>query len=76
MSSFGSSLSKGPQVHCMGSLPNFSSILNPAFRASTIFVAIAVLLSILCIVAMLLFCVMKDRSVFEICSVIQALQGE
>merc|ERR1719367_890954 len=46
-----------------------------AFRASTVFVGIAILFSILCVVAMLLFCVMKDRSVFEICSIFQALQG-
>jgi len=64
-----------PTVKCMGSLVNFSSILSQAFRASTVFVGIAVLFSILCVVAMLLFCVMKDQSVFEICSIFQALQG-
>merc|ERR1712203_569278 len=64
-----------PTLKCMGSLVNFSSILSQAFRASTVFVGIAVLFSILCVVAMLLFCVMKDRSVFEICSIFQALQG-
>lgn len=65
-----------PDIQCMGSLVNFSSILSPAFRASTVFVGIAVLFSILCVVAMLLFCVMKDQSVFEICSIFQALQGK
>ena len=65
-----------PTVKCMGSLVNFSSILSQAFRASTVFVGIAVLFSILCVVAMLLFCVMKDQSVFEICSIFQALQGK
>ena len=64
-----------PDVRCLGSLENFSSILSPAFRASTVFVGLAVLMSILCLVALLLFCFMKDQSVYEICATIQALQG-
>merc|ERR1719510_1535083 len=76
----GSSLSASglfpePEIRCIGSLVNFSSILSPAFRASTVFVGVSVLFSVLCIVAMLLFCVMQDRSVFEICSIFQGLQG-
>ena len=65
-----------PDVVCFGSLENFSSIISPAFRASTVFVGLAVLMSILCLVAMLLFCFMKDQSVYEICATIQALQGK
>ena len=38
-----------PTLKCMGSLVNFSSILSQAFRASTVFVGIAVLFSILCV---------------------------
>jgi len=64
-----------PDIRCLGSLENFSSILSPAFRASTVFVGLAVLMSILCLVALLLFCFMKDQSVYEICATIQALQG-
>ena len=65
-----------PDIRCLGSLENFSSILSPAFRASTVFVGLAVLMSILCLVALLLFCFMKDQSVYEICATIQALQGK
>eukprot|EP00093_Oithona_nana_P006676 06676.XXX_266151_268151_1 [CDS] Oithona nana genome sequencing. len=64
-----------PDLRCMGSLWNFSSILSPAFRAATVFVGISVLLSILTIVSMLFFCIFKDQAVFELCSVAQALQA-
>lgn len=64
-----------PKVRCVGSLDNFASILSPAFRASTVFIGLAVLVSILAVVAFLLFCFVKSHSVFEICGTMQFLEG-
>ena len=40
---------------CRGRLDDFSSILSPAFRAATVFVGIAVIIILICILAMVLF---------------------
>lgn len=63
-------------VRCVGRLDNFASILSPAFRASTVFVGLSVIVSMLCLVAFLLFCFMKNQSVFEICGTMQFLSGK
>ncbi len=62
-------------VVCIGDLNNFSSILSPAFRASTIFVGLSVIVAVLCVVAFFLFCFMKSNSVFELCGTMQTLEG-
>ena len=40
---------------CRGRLDDFGTILSPAFRAATVFVGIAVIISIICIIAFILF---------------------
>ena len=40
---------------CRGRLDDFGTILSPAFRAATVFVGIAVIISIICIIAFVLF---------------------
>ena len=40
---------------CRGRLDDFGTILSPAFRAATVFVGIAVIISILCIISFILF---------------------
>ncbi len=63
-------------VRCVGRLDDFASILSPAFRASTVFVGLAVIVSVLCLVTFMLFCFVKNQSVFEICGTMQFLTGE
>ena len=63
-------------VVCIGDLNNFSSILSPAFRASTVFVGLSVIVLVLCVLAFILFCVMKSNSVYEICGTMQFLAGK
>ena len=61
---------------CIGDLNNFASILSPAFRASTVFVGLSVIVIVLCVVAFLLFIPMRSNSVFEICGTMQFLSGK
>jgi len=63
-------------VVCLGDVQDFASILSPAFRASTIFVGLSVLVLALCVVAFVLFCFMRSQSVFELCGTMQILAGE
>ena len=63
-------------VVCIGDLNNFGSILSPAFRASTVFVGLSVIVAVLCVVAFLLFCFMRANSVFELCGTMQFLAGK
>ncbi len=62
-------------VICIGDLNNFASILSPAFRASTVFVGLSVIVLCLCVVALLLFCFMRHNSVYELCGTMQFLAG-
>lgn len=66
----------GGTLMCLGSLDNFASILSPAFRAATVFVGISVVTSLMCVVGLLLFCVAKSSTVFEICGTLQILSGK
>ena len=68
--------SQKSSVVCIGDLNNFSSILSPAFRASTVFVGLSVLVILLCVLAFLLFCFMRSNSVYEICGTMQFLSGK
>ncbi len=70
------SASSSASVICIGDLNNFASILSPAFRASTIFVGLSVIVLCVCVVAFLLFCFMKPNSVYELCGTMQFLAGE
>ena len=63
-------------VICIGDLNNFASILSPAFRASTVFVGLSVIVLVLCVVAFLLFCFMRPKSVYELCGTMQFLAGK
>eukprot|EP00096_Caligus_rogercresseyi_P015281 TRINITY_DN772_c0_g3_i1.p1 TRINITY_DN772_c0_g3~~TRINITY_DN772_c0_g3_i1.p1 ORF type:complete len:300 (+),score=77.03 TRINITY_DN772_c0_g3_i1:130-1029(+) len=60
---------------CKGRLDDFASILNPAFRTSTVFAGLSVIVTSLAVLAFLLFFFMKATSVFEICGTMQFLSG-
>lgn len=60
---------------CRGRLDDFSSILSPAFRAATVFIGIAVIIILLCIVALVLFFMCSSSDVFKICGSMQILSG-
>ncbi|XP_023334885.1 sorting nexin lst-4 [Eurytemora carolleeae] len=60
---------------CRGRLDDFSSILSPAFRAATVFVGIAVIIILICILAMVLFLMCSPGDVFKICGTMQLLSG-
>merc|ERR1711892_1037438 len=60
---------------CRGRLDDFGTILSPAFRAATVFTGLAVIISILCIVAFVLFFMCRSSDVFKICGSMQFLSG-
>jgi len=60
---------------CRGRLDDFGTILSPAFRAATVFTGLAVITSILCIIAFVLFFMCRSSDVFKICGSMQFLSG-
>jgi len=60
---------------CRGRLDDFGTILSPAFRAATVFTGLAVIISILCVVALVLFFMCRSSDVFKICGTMQFLSG-
>eukprot|EP00090_Calanus_glacialis_P015447 TRINITY_DN2438_c0_g1_i1.p1 TRINITY_DN2438_c0_g1~~TRINITY_DN2438_c0_g1_i1.p1 ORF type:complete len:287 (-),score=77.80 TRINITY_DN2438_c0_g1_i1:108-968(-) len=60
---------------CRGRLDDFGTILSPAFRAATVFTGLAVIISILCVVALVLFFMCRSSDVFKICGTMQYLSG-
>jgi len=60
---------------CRGRLDDFGTILSPAFRAATVFTGLAVIISILCVVAFVLFFMCRSSDVFKICGTMQYLSG-
>jgi len=60
---------------CRGRLDDFSTILSPGFRAATVFVGLAVITIILCILALVLFFMCSASDVFKICGCMQFLSG-
>jgi len=60
---------------CRGRLEDFSTILSPAFRAATVFVGLAVITIVLCILALVLFFMCSSSDVFKICGSMQLLSG-
>lgn len=61
------------QIRCFGSLADFSSILNPAFRASTVFIGLSFLITLLVICSWMLFCWVHPRTVFILGGCMQAV---
>jgi len=60
---------------CRGRLDDFETILSPAFRAATLFIGLAVIISLLCVVALVLFFMCRSSDVFKICGTMQFLSG-
>ncbi|CAG0881193.1 unnamed protein product [Darwinula stevensoni] len=65
----------GQTLACRGRLQDFASILSPAFRAATVFTGLSVLITFLCICAMLLFFFVRSSTVFHICGWMQVFSG-
>ncbi len=66
----------GQEIICKGQLEDFSTILNPAFRAATVFVGLSVVVIVLCLCAMLFFFFFSPSTVFHICGWLQFFSGE
>ncbi|RWS29595.1 hypothetical protein B4U80_11310 [Leptotrombidium deliense] len=69
-------LQDGQDLLCEGRLDDFSSIVTPAFRASTVFVGLAVFVIMLCLCSFVLFFFLHSSTVFHICGWLQAFNGE
>lgn len=69
-------LQDGQDLLCQGKLNDLSTILTPAFKVSTIFVALSTFLILLCILAMLLFFFAHSSTVFHICGWLQFSCGK
>ena len=61
---------------CAGRLTDLSSIISAPFRAATIFVGLAVIVALLCIICFLMFCFLRSSTVFHLCAWMQLLSGE
>jgi len=66
-------VSFGHQRVCDGRFQDFSTILTDAFRASTFFVGVSVLLIFLCVLFFLLFLCVYEVYVFIACGVLQVI---
>ncbi|RWS12632.1 hypothetical protein B4U79_12922 [Dinothrombium tinctorium] len=69
-------LQDGQDLLCEGRLDDFGSIATPAFRASTVFVGLAVFVIILCLCSFVLFFFLHSSTVFHICGWLQAFNGK
>ena len=65
----------GQEIICKGQLEDFSTILNPAFRAATVFVGLSVVVILLCLCSMLFFFFFSSSTVFHICGWLQIFSG-
>ncbi|KAK4010528.1 LHFPL tetraspan subfamily member 3 protein [Daphnia magna] len=65
----------GQEIICKGQLEDFNTILNPAFRAATVFVGLSVVIIVLCLCAMLFFFFFSPSTVFHICGWLQFFSG-
>jgi len=61
---------------CDGWFVDFDTILTTAFKASTIFVGVSVLVIILCVLLFLLFLCVEPFYVFVICGILQVISCE
>lgn len=66
----------GQDLSCVGHFNDFSSIDNPAFRASTFFVGVSCLIVFLCICLFSLFFVIKHSIVYVVCGILQFVSGK
>lgn len=66
----------GQEIICKGQLEDFGTILNPAFRAATVFVGLSVVVIVLCLCAMLFFFFFSPSTVFHICGWLQFFSGK
>ena len=60
---------------CRGSLSAFSSILSPAWRAATVFSGLAVLTSVLTLLAWLTICMASTLGLFRVSGSLQIISG-
>lgn len=60
---------------CAGRLDDFGSIPSTAFRAATVFMALSVVLVMLCLITMILFIFLHSSTVFNICAWLQTACG-
>lgn len=60
---------------CRGSLSDFSSILSPAWRAATVFSGLAVLTSVVTLLAWLTICVASTLGLFKVSGCLQIISG-
>jgi len=69
-------LENAGQMHtCTGSLTHFENILTDAFKASTVFVGIGVVIMFVCVVALLLFLFVKASNAYLTCGLLQLFSG-
>ncbi len=66
----------GQDHDCVGSLLPFDEIISDAFKASTVLVGIGVILMLVCVVALLLFFVIKASKAYLTCGILQLITGK
>lgn len=67
--------SSGQELVCVGGIDEFGKIISTPFKAATVLVFCTCLLTAICIICFLLFCVMKEHVVLVICGCLQLLAG-
>ncbi|XP_043203913.1 LHFPL tetraspan subfamily member 3 protein-like [Amphibalanus amphitrite] len=72
---YSSALQVESPLACAGRLTDLSSIVSAPFRAATIFVGLAVIIALLCIICFLMFCFLRSSTVFHLCAWMQLLSG-
>ena len=60
---------------CRGALPDFSSIISPAFRAATVFTGLAVVVTVCAILVWLAICFTSTAGLFKFSGVLQIISG-
>ena len=60
---------------CRGALPDFSSIISPAFRAATVFAGLSVVVTVCAIVVWLAICFASTAGLFKFSGLLQILSG-
>ena len=60
---------------CRGALPDFSSIISPAFRAATVFSGLSVVVTVAAILVWLAICFTSTAGLFKFSGVLQIISG-
>merc|ERR1712183_714377 len=60
---------------CRGALPDFSSIISPAFRAATVFTGLSVVVTVCAILIWLAICFTSTAGLFKFSGVLQIISG-